>query len=332
MSWRKTSDVNWAEQAETIRQINELKQTQESWSQTDTAKFVQQSEGHVSLQINVAKKLRDNPELKKKVRNLPIRAAMKVIEREEQVERVTRLQEQGRMVITTDLLWGDCREMIKGLEDNSIDMLCTDPPYGIDEVTKLQDGGSYKMTGHQMMSATHNLSIEEMLELFKELAPELERVMKPGAHFYVFCAMQHAGVFIRSLSPLVFQPPMLIWDRGKPTIPGYGYNYLNRTETIIYGHNPPRERRLAKNVYNILSHPEVPSGMRMYPTEKPQSLLKQLMEQSTIPGDLVLDPFAGSASCLKAARDIGRRGIGFEIDEDAWKRAQLSLTEEEALA
>ena len=166
-----------------------------------------------------------------------------------------------------------------------------------------------------------------MIELLQKLAEEFHRVLKPGAHFYVFSAMQYVGSFIAALHPLEFQPPVLVWDRGKPTTPGYGYNYLNRTETIIYGHNPSRSRRLAKNTYNILSHPEVPRSMRMYPTEKPQSLLKQLIQQSTVEGDVVLDPFAGSASCLKAAYAIGRTAIGFEIDSDTWKRAQLSLSE-----
>lgn len=322
-------DIDWAEQAETIAQIDALKQrTETNWTQEKTADFVQQSYGHVSLQINMAKKLKADPKLRLKVKDKPIRVAMKIIEQEEEVEKAERLQASGQMTITTDLIHGDCRELIHGLKDASVDMLCMDPPYGLANVEALREGGSIRMPGHQLMSETHNMTLKQVLQLLRDLAPELCRVLKPGAHFYCFTAMQYAGYFVEALEPLEFQPPILIWDRGKPTTPGYGYNYLNRIETIIYGHNPPRGKRLAKNLYNILSHPEVPSTIRTYPTEKPQSLLKEFMTQSTIIGDLVLDPFAGSASCLKAARDISRRAIGFEIDKNAWSRAQLYLSGE----
>jgi len=319
-------DVDWSEQAETISQIDALKRkTEKDWDQTKTADLLGQSRGHVSLQIGVAKKLRESPDLKEEVKNKPIRVAMKIIEQKEEVARAQRLQDSGLLKITTSLRHGDCRDLIKEVEDNSIDMLLTDPPYGIAEIESLREGGSIKMPGHQLMSATHNLSLPEILEILRDLAPELVRVLKPGAHYYVFTAMQYVGSFVEALAPLEFQPPVLIWDRGKPTTPGYGYNYLNRTETIIYGHNPPRSRRLKENIYNILTHPEVPSGIRCYPTEKPRSLLRELIEQSTIPGHFVLDPFAGSASTLKAAKEIGRGGLGFEIDLEAWQRAQLNL-------
>jgi len=321
-------DIDWAEQAENIAQIDALKQkTETNWDQQKTADLVYQSRGHVSLQIKMAKKLRADPELKAKIKDKPIRVAMKLIEQQEEVERSVRLQASGQLQITTELALGNCLDLIKELPDNTVDLLLTDPPYGISNIEDLRDGGSLKMPGHQLMSDTHNLSLEGILDLLRSLAPELVRVLKPGAHFYVFSAMQYCGAFVEALAPLEFQPPVLIWDRGKPTTPGYGYNYLNRTETIIYGYNPPRSRRLAKNTYNILSHPEVPSTIRTYPTEKPQSLLRELMEQSTVAGHTVLDPFAGSASCLKAARDIGRKAIGFEIDEDAWQRAQMNLAE-----
>lgn len=323
-------DIDWTEQAETMRQIDELKQTEHkdgSWTLDNTAEFVQQSKGHVSLQINMAKKLKAKPGLKERVKHMPIRAALKVIEREEEVERVTRLKDSGQLAVSANLLLGDCRELIKKVETDSIDLLLTDPPYGLERMEELKRSGSVKMTGHQMMSETHNLSLAEVLDLLRSLAPELARVLKPGAHFYVFTAAQYVGYFIEALSPLEFQPPVVVWDRGKPSTPGYGYNYLSRTETIIYGHNPPRGKRLSKNLYNILTHPDVPSNLRTYPTEKPKSLLKELIEQSSIIGDLILDPFAGSASTLKAALETGRRGLGFEIDSKAWARAQGTLVE-----
>lgn len=318
--------LTWQEEAELHRQIDELKQqTTPGWTQEKTAELVNISPSHISLQINVAKKLKDNPGLLEEVKHLPINAAMKVIKQKEEVARVERLQAAGKLEISTDLRLGSCVDLIKQLPASSVDCLVTDPPYGLEKLEALREGGA-TMSGHAMMSDFHNSDIASVLSLLRQLAPELVRVLKPGAHFYVFCAFEYVGEFIKALSPLEFQPPILVWDREKATTPGYGYNYMNRLETIIYGYNPPRSKRLNKNMYNVLVHPEVPRNLRVYPTEKPQSLLKDLISQSTILGDTVLDCFAGSASTLKAARALGRKSIGFEINPDSWKRAQLILS------
>jgi adenine-specific DNA-methyltransferase len=57
------------------------------------------------------------------------------------------------------------------------------------------------------------------------------------------------------------------------------------------------------------------TGNRLHPTQKPQSILTPLVEAFTVPGGLVLDPFAGSGSTLRAAKKLGRRYLGIELDE-----------------
>jgi len=155
--------------------------------------------------------------------------------------------------------------------------------------------------------------------------------MKPGAHFYMFCGQQYTGDFIRALYPhLLFKPPQLTWNRGKPSTPGYGYNYLSCTEAIIYGCTPPENTRRLNNMkYSLFECKDVPVNLRRYPTEKPIPLLQEFITNSTNPNDIVLDPFAGSASTLVAARTTGRRVIGFEIDRQAFLLAQKRLKDEE---
>lgn len=322
-------DLTWQEQCELHRQIDEARKSHDvTWTQQKTAELVQLSPQQVGTQIALAKRLKDEPELKKIIKDLPMSAAIKVINRKDEADKAQRLMKQGVIKITTDLRLGDCRELIKTLPSASVDMLLTDPPYGLEQLEAIREGGSSKMSGHQMMSDIHNMEINDVLEMLRTLAPEIVRVCKPGAHCYVFAAFQYIGDFIKALTPLEFQPPVLIWHRAKPTTPGLGYNYLNTTEAIIMFHNPPRSKRLAKNMYNILEHPEVPASLRVYPTEKPGSLLKDLINQSTITGDTVLDLFAGSASTMKAARFLGRRSIGFEKNPESWQRAQLALSGE----
>lgn len=324
----KRSDLSWPEQCELLRQIDEIKRVRDpGWTNQQTAEVVNLTSGHVSYSIKLAKRFKEEPGLLKEVGHLPIRAAMQVLERKDQAAKVERLQKSGQFTASTNLRLGNCLDLIKDIPDASIDLLLTDPPYGLERLNDLIEGGSSSMTpGHKMMSKTHNLDLKTVLELLQSLAPEFKRVLKPGAHLYIFTAYQYIGDFVKALGDwFIFQPPVLHWDREKATIPGYGYNYMNRTEAIIHGHRDPRTKRLKDNQWNILVYKEVPRNERKYPTEKPIGLLKQLIEQSTMMGDTILDPFAGSASTLKAGIALQRNAIGFEINEEAWRRAQDEL-------
>jgi site-specific DNA-methyltransferase (adenine-specific) len=65
----------------------------------------------------------------------------------------------------------------------------------------------------------------------------------------------------------------------------------------------------------------------VHPTEKPVGLLANLITSVTKPGDLILDPFAGSGSTLVAAKKTGRRFIGVELDDDFYQIAQRRIEE-----
>lgn len=81
--------------------------------------------------------------------------------------------------------------------------------------------------------------------------------------------------------------------------------------------------RLARSVQKV---PSVRGGL--HPTEKPVPLLDKLIRYACPPGGLVIDPFAGSGSTLEAARLVGRRAIGIEIDERYAERAARRLSQE----
>lgn len=323
-------DLTALEEADNMRQLDEIRRIENpNWTQRDTAELVNQTPGHVSLQIKVAKAINADPGLKEKVKNLDIRSAMKVIERAEQVQKMERLQAQGKINPTVDLRHGHCLDLLKTLPEASASLCITDPPYGADDYNQLRDGGY--SPGAKLMSDTHNMTLEVVLNLVFEVGKELIRVLAPGSHLYCFSPQQYISFFIKAFEDAGFeyQYPPLIWDRKRSTQPGYGYNYMNRTEMILYFHRPPRTKRLARNLPNVFECDEVPRTNRQFHTEKPQSLLRIFIEQSSVLGDTVIDPFAGSASTLIAARDLGRKAIGFEIDADTYKRAMLRLAGKE---
>jgi site-specific DNA-methyltransferase (adenine-specific) len=327
------ADLNYEEEGNLLRKIQQLKKKENpGYTLDELAKLTNRSTGDVSSKINISKKLESRPELKGLIGNsLPMHAMLKRIDQIEESERLTRLQTQGAFTFTTELLLGNAKDLILNIPDESIDLLLTDPPYGLEKIENLREQKITKrFAGHASMSEHHNQSIDSVRGLLYDLGEEFARVLKPGAHFYMFTAFQYAESFIQRLEPMLnFQPPLLVWNRGKPSSPGMGYNYLSCLEAIIYGCKPPRTKRLQKDMYNIIECPDVPKNLRMYPTEKPVPLLQTLIQQSTMINDLVLDPFAGSGSTLVAAKKSGRRAIGFEINKEIFIRTQQRLQRSE---
>ena len=74
------------------------------------------------------------------------------------------------------------------------------------------------------------------------------------------------------------------------------------------------------------------SGEKVHPTQKPEALLYRAVLAASKPGDTILDPFAGSGSTLRAARELGRNSYGFEVSRDFYQKANEQMLGEEASA
>jgi DNA modification methylase len=82
------------------------------------------------------------------------------------------------------------------------------------------------------------------------------------------------------------------------------------------------------NRSNILEFQKVIPQAGDHPTPKPESLMRQLIEDNSNPEDLTLDPFMGSGTTLRAAKDLGRKAVGIEIEEKYCEIAAKRLSQE----
>ena len=105
------------------------------------------------------------------------------------------------------------------------------------------------------------------------------------------------------------------------------FSYISCYEAVIFGHYLEKKRRLMKPVKNVLDIPAMAPQKRVHPLQRPDDVLRLMIENSTNPGELILDCFAGSGSTLKVARDLQRQAIGFELDADNYARALNWLQE-----
>lgn len=331
-------DLHWSEQCELLAQIDELKRKihgekgrgeEEGWNLQKTAELTNRPLSSVSESISLAKTLRERPDLKDKIKDLPLTAAKKELKRRLEVERLDRLSAQGLLEISASTLEGDSRKLIKTLAPESIDLMLTDPPFGLDLINESGESSSRQnVLQGKKIELEDNLSPTEAFELSTAVFSDLARVLKPGAHFYIFGSWEymHKMFSLISLIPsLNLQPYPIVWDKGTSLAPFTGYQYSTSIEYILFGWKSPRVKRLAAPCRNLLLFKPVHSSKKLHEFQKPQDLLTYLITQSSNKGDLVFDPFMGSGSTLQAALSSGRKALGFEKNHSHFLKAQALL-------
>jgi DNA modification methylase len=104
---------------------------------------------------------------------------------------------------------------------------------------------------------------------------------------------------------------LLVWVNDQHTAGYLAGDYANRTEYLPFGHKGRRQLSGCRDA-NVLFFRRA-GRRRDHPAEKPEDMLPYLSQKSSTPGD-VLDPFAGSGTTCRAAKDLGRRFLGIEIE------------------
>ncbi|MFQ6370453.1 DNA-methyltransferase [Shewanella sp. YIC-542] len=207
----------------------------------------------------------------------------------------------------------DAVSWLSTLADASVDLVITDPPY--ESLEKHRKIGT--TTRLKVSKASSNPWFDIFPNArFTELLQAIFRVLKPNAHFYLFCDQETMFV-IKPLAEKVgftFWKP-IVWDK---MCIGMGYHYRARYEFILFFEKGKRK-------LNDLAVPDILEFKRVYrgyPTEKPVPLLAQLIAQSSNAGELVVDPFFGSGATLIAATELERRAMGCDIADDAHATAR----------
>lgn len=232
--------------------------------------------------------------------------------------------DDGRGIV---LYHGDCLSVIPDLPRLSVGAVFTDPPFSSGARTdagKAMRGSMLRATKWDAEWFSHdNMATHGFLFLMRLLAVELLAVgaRNATAHFFIdwrmypnlYGAVESAGWQVKNL---------VVWDKGSF---GMGTNYRNQHELVIYAEKGSPEFQ-NHGTGNVLTAKR--PGTENHPTEKPVSLVEEMLTASSAPDALVLDPFAGSGSTLVAAKNLGRRAIGIELDERYCEIAAERLRQE----
>lgn len=212
-----------------------------------------------------------------------------------------------------DLRCGDCLEELKKIDNNSIDLIITDPPYRTTSRGSAGNSGGMlqkEINKKGKVFDCNNINCETY-------APEFYRVLKEGSHCYVMTNHINLIEMLNTFSNNGFHfIKSLIWDKGNKIM---GQYYMSQFEYILFFRKGKGKKINKCGTSDILSIKNIKNkdknGQNLHDTEKPVNLMKILVENSSNENNIVLDPFMGIGSTGIASKQLNRNFIGFEIDE-----------------
>lgn len=221
---------------------------------------------------------------------------------------------------------GDCREVLPALE--AVDHVLTDPPYARDVYQRLRSPNTHKGSGTPVRMGIRNhqyssISIEKLAmgaigcvdDLFEVVALEIARLTKRRALVFSDAESIHrwreqlegAGMrYVRTGA--WFKPdPMPQFSGDRPAV---GFEPC----TIVHAQGPMRWNGGGSSA--AWTHGTVKKNRPDHPCPKPEPLMRELVRLFTDEGEALLDPFMGSGTTLVAAKALGRKAIGIEVNKD----------------
>lgn len=215
---------------------------------------------------------------------------------------------------------GDCVSYMKSIPDNSIDLICSDIPYELEN-----HGGTNSALA--VRCARMRDSVEFMANGidYENVFSEFLRINKIP-NMIIFCSNLQIGKIISFFNSKNCKTDLLVWEKTN-LAPLCNGKYVSDLEYIIYVHAKGShfnnealftEKKKCKRYPLVLDN-------KLHPTQKPLELMKELINVHSFKDELVFDPYMGSGTTGVACRELGRNFIGCEIDEKYFEIAESRI-------
>jgi site-specific DNA-methyltransferase (adenine-specific) len=223
-----------------------------------------------------------------------------------------------------ELMQGDCLELMKELSDKSVDMILTDPPYGMN----YQSGRRTVSPQFEKIKGDG-----DVMGWLPDVLDELHRVMKEDTAIYMFASWHNIDIFKNEFEKRFKLKNIIVWNKNNHGSGDLKAAYAPKYELILYGHKGRslfREKRLP----DVQNYSKVPGKEMLHPTEKPIDMLEVFIRNNSDPNHTILDPFMGSGTTGVACKNLNRNFIGMELDETYFNIAKdrienhVAVTEE----
>ena len=207
---------------------------------------------------------------------------------------------------------GNCLELMKEIEDESVDMILTDPPYGMDFQSNRRKNKYNRIIG------------DCNLDWIDKFTEQSYRVSKNNSAHYVFCSFHNIDIFKQSFQKKFIIKNILIWEKNNTGMGDLEADFAPKIEFILFlmkgrktinGNRDPNILRFNK------------TGNIYHPTQKPIELFEYLLSKFSAIEEVILDPFAGSGTTGVACVMTNRKYILIEKDEKYCEIARKRIEE-----
>lgn len=217
------------------------------------------------------------------------------------------------------LYHGDCREVLAGMQDSSVTAVLTDPPYTerTHAMSKTNKGAGKGTKGIDFLSLTES-ELRAIVQESGRVSSGWVVATLAYQHAFALESLPPEGLRVLRIGVWVKTNPMLQIGADRPAQGWEAITYMHRADM-----KPAWNGGGGAGNYVL---PVVHNGG--HPTVKPLSMIQDWCRKFTAPGDTILDPFAGSGTTLRAAKDTGRKAIGVELEERYCEIAARRISQE----
>lgn len=294
----KRKAFNAVEELEGIRFLHEMRQSKDKdWWAEDTANLLGMERTAVTKNLQLAKALEEFPELKKLVKRKDIVKAVKNIAKlSARAEAVEKYEESLEGENPYDIKVETMEYRTSYIKDNSIDILLTDPPYGIEineNMTAMKSVGGF----------TYSDEYADSIYLYHLLANRSFKFVKEDGHAFIFFAPELYEIVKRSFVLAGWQSNHrpIIWIKhpsgqcNQPTMwPSACY------EMCMY-FRKEASKIIIEGMPDWVQYNPIPPEQKLHPSEKPVDLIRDFIRRVVLPGAVLFDPCMGSGAIIEAA-------------------------------
>ena len=214
----------------------------------------------------------------------------------------------------TNIIYNEnCMDTMSNMEDESIDLVVADPPYGMN------------FRSNHRAKRYDDIFWDDNLDWLDDWSLQTNKILKENSHMYVFCSFHNIDIFKQTLQRDFTIKNILIWEKNNTSMGDLKGDYAPKYEMILF---VSKGRRLLNGGRDPNIFTFARTGNKLHPTQKPVELISYLISKSSDEGDLVYDPFIGSGTTAVSAYNNNRKCIGSEIDDTYY---EVSLTRVEHL-
>lgn len=251
----------------------------------------------------------------------------------------------------------DCIKGMKSIPENSIDLIIADPPYNLSKGGNWKWDNSEKLKGmggnwNKVMEDWDNMPLFDYFNFTLSWLSEAQRILKPSGSMWIFGTYHNIGMinfacqildiemineviwYKRNAFPnlsgrrLTASHETVLWCNKGGKKREYYFNYEHSKDGDFAYDQLKKEGKQMRTVWDIPNNKEKRElAFGKHPTQKPLRILKRMIELSTKEGNVVLTPFSGAGSECLAAKELNRRYIGFEIEEEYIEISEERLSE-----